>query len=157
MSTSISIARGSRVKQSDSDILRQAFGKVEDKYDGLTPEAVLRYAKPKRSEIHRFFEWDDSKAGHEHRLSQARQLICSVVVVYQTPAGSTITARAYQKLNRTKPEPYKRIEVIMESRDDTSALIRQAWNDLESWRRRYEHLLEFSKVFGLMDELKDSA
>lgn len=41
----------------------------------LTPEAVVADAANPASELHSCFEWDDTKAAHQHRLDQARGLI----------------------------------------------------------------------------------
>jgi hypothetical protein len=48
----------------------------------VTSLSLLEAAKPKGSEIHDAFEWDDGKAGHEYRLMQARRWIRVVRVVY---------------------------------------------------------------------------
>lgn len=52
--------------------------------DRLTPDEVVAEAKSKKSVLHDQFEWDDSKAAHQHRLDQARDLITSVRVVIHT-------------------------------------------------------------------------
>lgn len=41
----------------------------------LTPEAVVDDARDPESVLHPCFEWDDTKAAHQHRLNQARGLI----------------------------------------------------------------------------------
>ena len=48
----------------------------------LTPDAVVDDARNPKSPLHPHFEWDDAKAGHAHRLYQARRLIASVQVKY---------------------------------------------------------------------------
>jgi hypothetical protein len=50
--------------------------RIRQAHDGkLTASAVLSAAEAEDNPIHDRFEWDDSKAGHEYRLMQARQLI----------------------------------------------------------------------------------
>lgn len=46
----------------------------------LTPEMVLSDAADTESPLHEYFEWDDTKAAHAHRIDQARTLIRSVRV-----------------------------------------------------------------------------
>mgnify|MGYP005821170523 FL=1 len=58
-----------------------------DGQDGITPEAVVGVARDPSNVLHAHFEWDDAKAGHAHRLQQARQLIKRVKIT--TPTGST--------------------------------------------------------------------
>lgn len=50
----------------------------------LTPEAVVEDARDEESPLHASFEWDDAKAAADHRLNQARTLIRSVKVEYNT-------------------------------------------------------------------------
>jgi hypothetical protein len=45
---------------------------------------VLAEAESPESVLHDLFEWDNSKAAHQHRLTQARQIITSVRVVITT-------------------------------------------------------------------------
>jgi len=58
-----------------------------DEQDGITPESVVGVASDPNNILHAHFEWDDAKAGHAHRLQQARHLIKRVKIT--TPAGST--------------------------------------------------------------------
>ena len=58
-----------------------------DEQGGITPEAVVGVARDPNNILHAHFEWDDAKAGHAHRLQQARLLIKRVKIT--TPAGST--------------------------------------------------------------------
>jgi hypothetical protein len=41
----------------------------------LKCEAIVEFARNKKSAMHSRFTWDDSAAAHEHRLWQARQLV----------------------------------------------------------------------------------
>jgi len=46
----------------------------------LNPESVVEAAKNPNSSMHGQFNWDDTEAAHEYRLSQARALIKRVKV-----------------------------------------------------------------------------
>jgi hypothetical protein len=48
----------------------------------LIPQEVVEAARARASPLHDCFEWDDSRAAHEHRLNQARQLIREIDVVF---------------------------------------------------------------------------
>lgn len=50
----------------------------------LLPDHVVEEAKDVNHPFHDRFEWDDAKAGHAHRINQARALIRSVQVVVTT-------------------------------------------------------------------------
>lgn len=52
-----------------------------------TPDDVVRLARPARHPLHDFFEWDDSEAARKFREEQARRLLRSIAVTYQTTEG----------------------------------------------------------------------
>ena len=47
----------------------------------LSPAVVLDAAKNEDSPLHKYFEWDDRKAAHLYRLTQAREIIGLCVLV----------------------------------------------------------------------------
>ncbi len=49
----------------------------------LTPEDAVRRARRSSNPMHSEFEWDDTVAGHQHRLDQARHLFASYKITVQ--------------------------------------------------------------------------
>jgi hypothetical protein len=69
----------------DKDLVAEKLAEIAGRNGGrLTPDLVLAEAESPESVLHDLFEWDDSKAAHQHRLTQARQIITSVRVVITT-------------------------------------------------------------------------
>lgn len=60
-----------------AELMRLA--KAEDGIGGLRSSDVVEAARSKDSPLHGEFEWNNSKAGHEFRLIQARTLIRAAV------------------------------------------------------------------------------
>ena len=58
--------------------------RLHDENGNLTPEAVVNEARDEASLLHPYFEWDDIVAGEAFRLNQARTLIRSFYISYQT-------------------------------------------------------------------------
>lgn len=54
---------------------------IELKHSEITPDLLIELATDPDCPAHGYFEWDDEKAGHAHRLSQARTLLARKVVV----------------------------------------------------------------------------
>ena len=54
---------------------------IQSLYGTITHTHVVDYAEAKESPLHRYFEWNNQEAAHQHRLQQARQLIASVTIV----------------------------------------------------------------------------
>lgn len=57
------------------------FDRLYTKHGKITSGILVDESRPKSSLFHGGFEWNDKKAAHEHRLSQARNIIRCVVVV----------------------------------------------------------------------------
>lgn len=65
--------------QADAAVVIGTLKRIIQRDGKVTPDAVLAEASAQDSDLHRFFEWDDSTAAIQHRLHQARQLVRSVV------------------------------------------------------------------------------
>ena len=69
-----------------------------------TPENIVDFAKRnRRSELHRCFEWNDTKAAAKWRLDQARNLIHSIEVVIERVEGPhsvpvSVNIRAFESV-----------------------------------------------------------
>lgn len=88
--------RGARVK-ADAQKIGEELSQIGE---SITPENVVFKAKSKKSELHKCFEWDDSKAADEYRLVQAREIMRSIVEVESIDGGesTTIEIRAYESI-----------------------------------------------------------
>src|SRR5690606_12888800 len=73
----------------------------------LTPEDIRDDARPDRSPLHSFCEWDDSAAAHQHRLQQARGLIRSVVAIYTREDAPAVKQRAYVHIPEGETSHYR--------------------------------------------------
>jgi hypothetical protein len=72
---------------------REYIQNLAEKNEGrITPDTILADAKRKSSPLHKFFDWNDQKAGHKWRLEQARGLIEKVEYEFQTKGGTHKTS-----------------------------------------------------------------
>lgn len=118
----------------------------------ITPEDILDDAKHDNSPLHSFFEWDDSVAAHQHRLAQARGLIRSVVAVYTHEDRPATTARAYVHVNEPSAPHYRELSHALSQKKTRQLVLQRAWNELQSWRKRYADLKEFAELVEVIDE-----
>ena len=110
---------------SAEEILNALEG-IRQANDGrLTALAVLKAATPKRSLLHGVFEWDDTKAAQHHRMSQARVLIRSIVIVRdeQAPIPAYLNV-IVQKEDEESKRYYQHADVIVEQHDEFISAIR---------------------------------
>lgn len=130
--------------------------KIREANDGiLLPSEVVEFAKDPETALHSRFTWDDSKAAHEYRLWQAREVIRVLVRVVP---GVKSTVRAFVSLAQDrKAGGYRSIEDVMIDPPMRESLLDQAKRELASFRRRYKDLKELAVVFSAMDEIEEAS
>jgi hypothetical protein len=103
----------------------------------LTPAAVVTDAAKRNSPLHAYFEWDDKKAAHSHRIEQARALIVSVRVTYQTPTRTVVSVAYVHDPNAEVGEQgYRALEQIRTDEDEARALLVQEFGRVASMLER---------------------
>lgn len=119
----------------------------------LSPIDVVQFAKNPKTALHSAFEWNNSKAAHEHRLWQARQLIVSVKMLprkNQEPIQVFVSMQS----DRTKSGGYRRTVKVLSSKKLRSLLLQQAWNDFQYWKEKYDRLVELAPLFDAAENLQ---
>ena len=120
----------------------------------LTPAAVVNDARSPGSPLHSYFEWSDTEAAEQYRLHQARNLIRSVVVTYGNDlAAPKRSVVAFVNVKTAEAQFYNSTAAAMYDREQRAIVLRQAWQDLQAFRRRYGELTEFAALFMTMDEM----
>jgi hypothetical protein len=144
---------GYRAKVS-AEIVAAELSKIDAEMSFIDAEIVVRKAKSSRSPLHTVFEWDDTVAGHEYRLTQARTMIRSLRVVVEENAPAkrtywhnvsttgTTTASTYVHRDKLCSE-----KVLLES------TLREVVCQLKGIRARYSELKELGDLWKQIDEL----
>lgn len=113
----------------------------------LTPAIVVEDARDASSILHPNFEWDDQKAAEQHRQYTARKLIQGIVVIGVGEHIVDSDVRGFVSVKSETGDPYFTSTVhAIQHPDLRRQILEQAYRDLETWRRKYEHLEEFAKV-----------
>ncbi len=145
---------GSRVSIDAEKAGRELAG-IERKEGELTPSNVLERARSTNSSLHDHFEWDDSIAAEQHRLSQAGELIRSIVVdVSRSNVEPPKPTRAFVSVERQGERSYVGIQRAMSDAELRKQVLARAWAELLSIRARYADLEELASVFAAMDKAK---
>lgn len=120
--------------------------------DGLLiPEEVVAFAEDSDTELHKYFEWDDTAAAHQFRLEQARKVI-RVIVTYEPHTQQEM--RGFVSLERDQQCPrggYRSREDVMSAADTRAELLTQALKELQRVQTKYQLLSELSDVFDAID------
>lgn len=117
--------------------------------ESITPEQIVEFAKDDTTELHKCFEWNDTVAAHKFRLTQARSVMCELVIkpveCEQTPL------RVFYNVG--SKEGYKPTVKIMENKNEYAKLLEMAKTELISFQRKYKMLTELSGVFEAIDNI----
>lgn len=128
--------------------------RIRQKYNGrLLSAHIVTEAKDKESPLHPEFEWNDKKAAHFYRLDQAGSIIRNIVVVNVAANGEQQTVRAFVNVEQDDQRHYTSISMAMGDDELRKQIIEQAWKELVSWRERYKELVEFAKLFAVIEEI----
>lgn len=142
---------GRSIKNCDPQAVGEELERIRRDTGSITPEKVIEEAASDESPLHHAFEWDDTEAARQHRLSQARRLVTSIRIINspvqtKVPAFVSVPApegRSYVPTAEALSDEQLRARVLME--------IQQF---VESMQRRYAH---FREVADLLDGLKKQA
>lgn len=67
----------------DANVVGQELERIMDKFGIIRPKDIINEAKNKRAKLHNCFEWNDTVAGHNYRVWEARQLATSLIVTIE--------------------------------------------------------------------------
>lgn len=129
------------------------LAKLAEEAGHLTPEAVVERARDPSSALHPMLTWDDSEAGEQYRLLQARGLIRRVVVHIERPADNEpVKIRAFVNVERGSTE-YVPVAVVKSDEAATASVIHHLLADLRSVQQR---LSRYADYLEASDELRRS-
>ena len=133
----------------DAQTAGEELERIYNRDGSITPEAVVEDSVDPSAPLHGCFEWDDKKAAHKYRITQAQGIIRCIVSV-DTPASPETPVRAFVS---TKQE-YKPITVVLDDEVARAELLHSALCELENFKRKYATLQELAGVFGAIEEVK---
>jgi hypothetical protein len=116
------------------------LAKVREASGGtLPPENVVAFAADPKTALHSQFEWDDTIAGREHRLFQARQLIAAVVHILPSHNGSPIKVKAFISLpsDRRDGVGYRCVEDVIKDDRKAKELLDMLLDDIQRLQVKY--------------------
>lgn len=123
----------------------------------LTQNSVVERARSANSALHEHFEWDDTKAAEQHRLSQAGELIRSIVIdVTRSNVEPPKHMRAFVNVTTEGRQHYTSTVHALSDAELRAQVVAKAWADLEAWRKRHAELVEFAKVFTAIDATREA-
>lgn len=129
--------------------------RLEKEYEGtLIPSTIVRAAKPKKSVLHKCFEWDDKVAGMKYRENQARELLRKIVVVYKEK-GESKTIRAFVNIKHESESYYTHTSRVADDEELQNNVLEQIATELLAVKKKYNQFKspKLQKIWDAVDEL----
>ena len=120
----------------------------------LTAQNLVDESRPEDAVLHDEFEWDDDVAANQYRLTQARNIIRSIQIVR---AETGEEEKVFVNVHIERPE-YTTVTKALMKPDERELLLKAARRDMESFRAKYEKLVELDSVIhAITDTLAETA
>ena len=117
--------------------------------DEATPQQIVDAAKDESSELHKCFEWDDSVAAEKYRLTQARTIVCNLVIARPEAEEEKPKLRVFYKTESS--QGYKPSTYIFHVPSEYEKLLEQAYAELRAFKQKYNSLKELEEILALID------
>lgn len=153
--TSISIkeyfaVRGSPYSDKDARIIGPVLQSLTEQ-GALTTRDIVDAARSEQSPLHEYFEWNDRVAADLYRVDRARNMLSSIKVrftendeVRETRAFHVARTAAYED----GPRKYRTFEVLHGDTAFAATMMDSAFQDLQTWKRKYEPYIGIWNNFG---------
>lgn len=119
----------------------------------INPRDVVEFARNPKTALHSRFEWDDTEAGHQWRLHQARNMLRVYVEVL--PNAEEVT-RGYVSLTteRVAGGDYRAMVDVLSDATLYQQLLDDALTQLHNMKARYGRLKELQAVWASVENVE---
>lgn len=134
-------------KQKQNRVIQELKRIAKENGGLLQPEVVVDEARLVSSPLHSRFEWDNTVAGQQYRIWQARQLIRVSVEVL---AGTDKACEVFVSLTPDREREsggYRVMADVLSDADLRNQMLSDALEELELFREKYRKLKELASVF----------
>lgn len=131
----------------DAQTAGNELQRIYDRYGVIEPEIVVLESEEFSAPLHSCFEWNDAKAAHKYRITQAQDIIRAIVTVDET--DQVPETRAFVNVDRE----YHPVSVVIRNPEKRDTLLQNALNELRWFEKKYNSLCELSGVFSAIKEV----
>lgn len=125
---------------------------------GLSAEDIVEDAKGETSPMHSYvFGLSDKNAAWQHRLSRAREILRSIVVVSGDTAKNLPPVRLFVHIDESENVGrglYVLTERAMSDETMRQSILRRALGEAQDWRKRYDGYKELARVYEAIDSVE---
>ena len=130
-----------------ADEVGREFERLESSGRTLDEHLVLEEASDSTSILHDCFEWNDAKAGHAHRLGQARYMIRGLCVkVEEAPDAPPIRAYVSVRTPQQRDRDYVAVDAVMSDEELYAKACNVLVEDLQRLTTQYAHFVKIANI-----------
>lgn len=135
---------------SDLKVRRAAIQKLEDRFGRVSAERLVEAASDRKHPLHNDFTWDNTKAGHQYRLHEARSIIVSIRFAINDVSKTISTAYVRDPNAARNTQGYVAVSRLRSERDAAREALMNEETRLQS---QLERMRELAAALNLVDEL----
>lgn len=131
----------------DANVVGGVVEQLEAEHGAATKEDFLEISRPEESPTHCLFEWDDSVAAEQYRLSQSTKIINSLRVVYLNKDKDDVKVSAF--INTAPPKgkcTYESIENALSHEGKREIILNRIRGELDAFIIRNQHIEELADL-----------
>ena len=149
-------AKGFQV-DANPNAVGEVFARLEGDNQPLDEAVVVEEARDVNSPLHPCFEWNDSVAARQHRLTQARYIIRGLcVLVENDPDAEPIRAYVSIKKPREVDREYVALNRVMSDAELFEQACQQLKQELARLESRYKHFVNIASVLhGTQEQVQE--
>lgn len=137
--------KGSYLK-GDAQLVGERLTQIRKTRGQLTPHDVVQEASRESSALHSYFEWDDSKAAVEYRLSQARALVAAVVLIQSDDYEIKKPIRAFVNISYEDSNSYESVIEVMGNMELRERVLDSLEADMQRQKEKLETFTELAEI-----------
>jgi hypothetical protein len=133
----------------DIEAVREELTRLAVLHRGITPDLVVEAARDPAHPAHDHFEWDDTAAAREYRLSQARHLISTLRVHLEEEQMFVPVFVRDPDLPNTR-QGYVQTSTLRNDRERALEVLVQEFTRVDAGMHR---MLTLARAFGMESEI----
>lgn len=143
---------------SELDAISKKIGRAPNARD------VVSAASNKKSPLHPLFTWGNAQAAKQWREDEARRLLRGIIrITYENkeerraPYRVSIHNGHFGAAEEQHLRVYPTRESVLDDPKLRAQLVARAWDELESWSKRYSDMEEFTAVLAAIRSARKKA
>ena len=136
------------MKIKKNELYRNILDELRVKEGCIKPESVVEIAKDPNHPMHKLFEWDDSVAGYQYRVYQARLIINRITVDLIDVSTDAYEMFVPVTATNSRKRGYYSVSEIMSDEEMRKQVLQQALSLARYWMDKYKQYSELKGIFN---------